>query len=321
MPRPARSVTGTAAAALTVAAIGLFTAAPSAYAGELGPLEIPPAAAAPGDTVGTTASGNDTKATGHANSLEAEVFTPTPATEKEALADTLRVPEKTGAGKVTGQDDGRNTGQDNASGDDPGTGPKVPSLDDLAARGESLIGNANPFGLGTSTGQSDTPPGRDTGSDTGNGNTGRETGNGDSGRETGNGNGNGGRETGNGNGNGDSGRETGNGGRETGNGNGNGDGGRETGNGGRETGNGNGDGGRETGNGNGNGDGGRETGNGDDGGYDSPTGPSGHVKTGVGGSVRPDTTQIAAGVGVLAASAVGGAWLLRRRASGTQAGS
>ncbi|MGW3823473.1 hypothetical protein ACWEAF_14420 [Streptomyces sp. NPDC005071] len=345
MPRPARSVTGTAAAALTVAAIGLFTAAPSAYAGELGPLEIPPAAAAPGDTVGTTASGNDTKATGHANSLEAEVFTPTPATEKEALADTLRVPEKTGAGKVTGQDDGRNTGQDNASGDDPGTGPKVPSLDDLAARGESLIGNANPFGLGTSTGQSDTPPGRDTGSDTGNGNTGRETGNGDSGRETGNGNGNGGRETGNGNGNGgretgngngngDSGRETGNGngGRETGNGNGNGDSGRETGNGngGRETGNGNGNGdsGRETGNGNGdggretgNGDGGRETGNGDDGGYDSPTGPSGHVKTGVGGSVRPDTTQIAAGVGVLAASAVGGAWLLRRRASGTQAGS
>ncbi|MGW3750288.1 hypothetical protein ACWD7C_15200 [Streptomyces sp. NPDC005134] len=329
MPRPARSVTGTAAAALTVAAIGLFTAAPSAYAGELGPLEIPPAAAAPGDTVGTTASGNDTKATGHANSLEAEVFTPAPATEKEALADTLRVPEKTGAGKVTGQDDGRNTGQDNASGDDPGTGPKVPSLDDLAARGESLIGNANPFGLGTSTGQSDTPPGRDTGSDTGNGNTGRETGNGDSGRETGNGNGNGdsgretgngGRETGNGNGNGDGGRETGNG---NGNGNGNGDSGRETGNG---NGNGNGDGGRETGNGDGgretgNGDGGRETGNGDDGGYDSPTGPSGHVKTGVGGSVRPDTTQIAAGVGVLAASAVGGAWLLRRRASGTQAGS
>ncbi|MET8270825.1 hypothetical protein [Streptomyces sp. NPDC005096] len=298
MPRPARSVTGTAAAALTVAAIGLFTAAPSAYAGELGPLEIPPAAAAPGDTVGTTASGNDTKATGHANSLEAEVFTPTPATEKEALADTLRVPEKTGAGKVTGQDDGRNTGQDNASGDDPGTGPKVPSLDDLAARGESLIGNANPFGLGTSTGQSDTPPGRDTGSDTGNGNTGRETGNGngDSGRETGNGNGNGGRETGNGNGNGD-------------------------GDSGRETGNGNGNSGRETGNGNGNGNGGRETGNGNDGGYDSPTGPSGHVKTGVGGSVRPDTTQIAAGVGVLAASAVGGAWLLRRRASGTQAGS
>ncbi|MET8534557.1 hypothetical protein ABZV67_22165 [Streptomyces sp. NPDC005065] len=250
MPRPARSVTGTAAAALTVAAIGLFTAAPSAYAGELGPLEIPPAAAAPGDTVGTAASGSDTKATGHANSLEAGVFTLTPATEREALADTFRVPERTGAGKVTGQDDGKDTGQDSASGDEPGTGPNAPSLDDLAARGESLIGNANPFGLGTSTGQSDTPPGRGTG----------------------NGNGNGGRDTGNGNGNGN-------------------------GNGGRDTGSGNGD------------------------GYNSPTGPSGHVKTGVGGSVRPDTTQIAAGVGVLAASAVGGAWLLRRRASGTQAGS
>ncbi|WP_327241055.1 hypothetical protein OG243_30030 [Streptomyces sp. NBC_01318] len=305
MPRPARSVTGTAAAALTVAAIGFFTAAPSAYAGELGPLEIPPAAAASGDTVGTTASGSDTKVTGHANSLEAGVFALTPAGETEALADTFRVPEKTGAGKVTGQDD--------ASGDDPGTGSKLPSLDDLAARGESLIGNANPFGLGTSTGQSDTPPERDTGSDTG-----RDTGNGE--RETGNGNGNGERETGNGNGDG---------GRDTGNGNGNENGGRDTGNGngngGHETGNGNGNGGRDTGNGNGGrdtGNGGRDTGNGDGGGgYDSPTGPSGHVKTGVGGSVRPDTTQIAAGVGVLAASAVGGAWLLRRRASGTQAGS
>ncbi|WP_406426973.1 hypothetical protein [Streptomyces sp. NBC_01589] len=312
MPRPARSVTGTAAAALTVAAIGLFTAAPSAYAGELGPLEIPPAAAASGDTVGTTASGSETKATGHADSLEAGVFARTPAGEMDALAETFRVPEKTGAGKVTGQDD--------ASGDDPGTGSKLPSLDDLAARGESLIGNANPFGLGTSTGQSDTTPERDTGSDTR-----RDTGNG--GRETGNGNGNGGRDTGNGNGNGNGGRDTGNGngnggrdtgngngGRDTGNGNGNGNGGRDTGNGngGRDTGNGNGNGGRDTGNGNGNGNGG---------GYDSPTGPSGHVKTGVGGSVRQDTTQIAAGVGVLAASAVGGAWLLRRRASGTQAGS
>ncbi|MFF9348247.1 hypothetical protein [Streptomyces sp. NPDC014734] len=49
-----------------------------------------------------------------------------------------------------------------------------------------------------------------------------------------------------------------------------------------------------------------------------PDGPSGHVKTGVGGSVRSDTTQIAAGAGVLASAAVGGAWLLRRRASGTQ---
>ncbi|EST22608.1 hypothetical protein [Streptomyces niveus] len=46
--------------------------------------------------------------------------------------------------------------------------------------------------------------------------------------------------------------------------------------------------------------------------------PSGHVRTGVGGSVGPDTTQIAAGAAILAAAAVGGTWLLRRRASGAQ---
>jgi hypothetical protein len=46
--------------------------------------------------------------------------------------------------------------------------------------------------------------------------------------------------------------------------------------------------------------------------------PSGHVHSGVGGSVGPDTTQIAAGVAVLAAAAVGGTLLLRRRASGAQ---
>ncbi|WP_051878639.1 hypothetical protein [Streptomyces sp. NRRL B-24720] len=307
MPRPARLVTGTAAAALTAAAIGLFTAAPSAYAGELGSPEISPAAAASGDPVGTMPSGNAARATGHADSLEAGNLTLAPATEEEALSHTFRVPETTGAGKVTGQHDSGDTGQDNASGDDPGGGSQVPSLDDLAARGENLLGNANPFGLGTSTGQSDTSPrrdtgnntGRDTGNGNGNGNGGRDTGNGNGGRDTGNGNGNGGRDTGNGNGNG---------GRDTGNGNGNG---------GRDTGNGNGNGGRDTGNGNGGGG----TGNGGGDSYGSPSGPSGHVKTGVGGSVRPDTTQIAAGVGVLAASAVGGAWLLRRRASGTQAGS
>ncbi|MGX1883823.1 hypothetical protein [Streptomyces sp. NPDC055287] len=49
-----------------------------------------------------------------------------------------------------------------------------------------------------------------------------------------------------------------------------------------------------------------------------PTHPTGHVKTGVGGAADSDTTQIAAGVAVLAATAVGGTWLLRRRASGTR---
>ncbi|WMX47190.1 hypothetical protein [Streptomyces roseicoloratus] len=48
--------------------------------------------------------------------------------------------------------------------------------------------------------------------------------------------------------------------------------------------------------------------------------PSGHVRTGIGGSVGPDHTQIAAGAAVLAAAAVGGTWLLRRRASGAQDG-
>ncbi|MER8234638.1 hypothetical protein ACIRQY_11125 [Streptomyces sp. NPDC101490] len=47
-------------------------------------------------------------------------------------------------------------------------------------------------------------------------------------------------------------------------------------------------------------------------------GPSGHVQTGVGGSVGPDTAQVTAGAAVLAATAVGGVWLLRRRASGAQ---
>ncbi|MFE7581292.1 hypothetical protein ACFU5Y_06955 [Streptomyces gardneri] len=46
--------------------------------------------------------------------------------------------------------------------------------------------------------------------------------------------------------------------------------------------------------------------------------PSGHVQTGVGGSIGPDSTQVTAGAAVLAAAAVGGVWLLRRRASGAQ---
>ncbi|MGW9037022.1 hypothetical protein ACWGQ4_19035, partial [Streptomyces sp. NPDC055721] len=46
--------------------------------------------------------------------------------------------------------------------------------------------------------------------------------------------------------------------------------------------------------------------------------PSGHVQTGVGGSVGPDSAQVTAGAAVLAAAAVGGVWLLRRRASGAQ---
>ncbi|WP_330296297.1 hypothetical protein [Streptomyces sp. NBC_00503] len=49
-------------------------------------------------------------------------------------------------------------------------------------------------------------------------------------------------------------------------------------------------------------------------------GPQGHVRTGVGGgtTTTADPAKITAGVAVLAATAVGGIWLLRRRASGTQ---
>ncbi|GHH33564.1 hypothetical protein [Streptomyces candidus] len=53
----------------------------------------------------------------------------------------------------------------------------------------------------------------------------------------------------------------------------------------------------------------------------APTAPTGHVRTGVGGGTSaPGTSQIAAGVALLAASAVGGTWLLRRRASGSRGG-
>ncbi|MFI5984943.1 hypothetical protein ACIBEA_29245 [Streptomyces sp. NPDC051555] len=49
-------------------------------------------------------------------------------------------------------------------------------------------------------------------------------------------------------------------------------------------------------------------------------GPQGHVRTGVGGGTTTtvDPTKIAAGAAVLAVTAVGGTWFLRRRASGTR---
>ncbi|WP_326697381.1 hypothetical protein OG909_08610 [Streptomyces sp. NBC_01754] len=40
--------------------------------------------------------------------------------------------------------------------------------------------------------------------------------------------------------------------------------------------------------------------------------PSGHVRTGVGGSAAPDTAQLAVGGGLLGAAAVSGVWLVRR---------
>ncbi|WEH41928.1 hypothetical protein OG233_21625 [Streptomyces sp. NBC_01218] len=46
--------------------------------------------------------------------------------------------------------------------------------------------------------------------------------------------------------------------------------------------------------------------------------PWGHVETGVGGSVGPDGTQIAAGFGVLGAAGAGALWMARRRAAGSR---
>ncbi|OEJ96378.1 hypothetical protein [Streptomyces thermolilacinus] len=45
-------------------------------------------------------------------------------------------------------------------------------------------------------------------------------------------------------------------------------------------------------------------------------GPRGHVKTGVGGSVGPDATRVAAGAAILAGAVAAGAWALRRRTNG-----
>ncbi|MFE7710721.1 hypothetical protein ACFU6I_34195 [Streptomyces sp. NPDC057486] len=298
MRRPARLVTGTAATALTAAALGLSTVATPAYAGDLGQREISPADVAPGTTVtvNTTACGKDAKATGDASSLEAGDFKLGSTTRKEVVVGTFTVPTMTEAGQysidvscangkgatgalqVKAADTAKNATagstahavEDNGSGDGTDSGFGVSSLDDLAARGESLLGNQNPFGIGSSAGQNSSSGFGNSRSD--------ET---LPGRKPSTGN--------------ESGRDTGNGtGRDNGSGSG-----------------------PDTGNGSG-----PDTGNGR--GQDSstvPTSPSGHVNTGVGGSVRPDTSQIAAGAGVLAASAVGGAWLLRRRASGTQADS
>ncbi|MEW1686326.1 hypothetical protein ACIQOF_02975 [Streptomyces sp. NPDC091265] len=272
MRSPARLVTGTAAAALAAAALGLCAAAPSAYGDELGPLEITPASAAPGTTVtvNTKACGSDTGATGDASSLDASRFTLAPATLKEVLAGSFRVPgnvepgpysidvscangkEATGeievkAAGTAGKDSTATAPADSAAGafeaDSPaGTDPSADlygsadldstGLDEAEAAGSALVPDSPEVpGRGTPTER----PGTEE----------RENSSGyDSASE----------------------HETPSGHRTSA----------------------------------------------------APTAPTGHVRTGVGGSVGPDTTQIAAGAGVLAATAVGGAWLLRRRASGTQ---
>ncbi|MGW2279328.1 hypothetical protein [Streptomyces sp. NPDC001770] len=63
-----------------------------------------------------------------------------------------------------------------------------------------------------------------------------------------------------------------------------------------------------TGGGSGDHDQGQDQGQGEDGRQ-----PWGHVQTGVGGSVGPDSTRIAAGFGVLGAAGAGAVWMVRRR--------
>ncbi|WNI27155.1 hypothetical protein [Streptomyces sp. ITFR-16] len=278
MRSPARLVTGTAATALAAAALGLGAAAPSAYGDELGPLEITPASAAPGTTVtvNTNVCGGDTGATGDTGALDAPKFALAPATLKEVLAGSFRVPgnvepgpysidvacengkEATGEIEVkaagTAGKDAADSAPDPASASASGEAEESPAgaglpsdlydteeydptgLDEAEASGSALVPDA-PADPGRGTPSERPVPSERPSS------PGRDSASGD--------------------------RETPSGHRTTA----------------------------------------------------APTAPTGHVKTGIGGSVGPDTTQIAAGAGVLAATAVGGAWLLRRRASGTRDGS
>lgn len=265
MRSPARLVTGTAAAALAAAALGLSAAAPSAYGDEPVPLEITPASAAPGATVtvNTTACGSDTGATGDASSLDASQFALAPATLKEVLAGSFRVPGNVEPGpysidvacengkQATGEIEVKAaaaTDKDSAAGSsdtDSPAGAGLPTdlydseeydttgLDEAEASGSALVPDAPALpDRGTPTAHP-SPSGHES----------------------------------------SAGHESSSGGYEP--------------------------------------PSGHHT-------SAAPTAPTGHVKTGIGGSVGPDITQIAAGAGVLAATAVGGAWLLRRRASGTQ---
>ncbi|MEV0784181.1 hypothetical protein AB0I52_14645 [Streptomyces sp. NPDC050423] len=283
MRSPARLVTGTAAAAaLAAAALGLCAAAPSAYGDELGPLEITPASAAPGTTVtvNTTACGGDTGATGDASSLAASRFALAPATLKEVLAGSFRVPgnvepgpysidvacengkEATGeievkAAGTAGRDTAGTARTDTAPG---GSGKDSPAdADDPSGYDASGYDSSGYDSSGLDEAEAagsalvpDSPaaPGRGTSSErpSPSGHESSATHENSAAHDS------------------SSDHETPSGHRSSA----------------------------------------------------APTAPTGHVRTGVGGSVGPDTTQIAAGAGVLAATAVGGAWLLRRRASGTQ---
>lgn len=293
MRSPARLVTGTAAAALAAAAFGLCAAAPSAYGEELGPLEITPASAAPGTTVtvNTKACGGDTGATGDASSLDASRFALAPATLKEVLAGSFRVPgnvepgpysidvacengkRATGEIKVkaagtTGRDDADPAGTAGRSTPDPtgttGRDSTGAARTDTAPDGSEKASPADSSDSSARDSSSFDSLGRDEAEADGSALVpdaptapGRDT----SGERP------------------SQAEPESSAAQESSSD-------FETSSGHRTS--------------------------------AAPTAPTGHVRAGVGGSVGPDTTQITAGAGVLAATAVGGAWLLRRRASGTQ---
>ncbi|MFJ8393951.1 hypothetical protein [Streptomyces sp. NPDC094144] len=308
MRSPARLVTGTAAAALTAAALGLCAAAPSAYADESGPLEITPASAAPGTTVtvNTKACGSDTGATGDAGSLEASRFALAPATLKEVLAGSFRVPGNVEPGpysidvacengkKASGRIEVEAAG---TTGEDGAASRAAPAPDGSDDRSPTDTGDSSAYDSSTYDSPADSPA-ADAGTDpsaydsagldeaeaagsalvpdspTAPGQDPSSERPSPSGHEsTGTHDSSAGRDDSSASHDSSTGRDSSSD--------------RETPPSGHRT-------------------------------SAAPTAPTGHVKTGIGGSVGPDTTQIAAGAGVLAATAVGGAWLLRRRASGTR---
>ncbi|MFJ8695465.1 hypothetical protein [Streptomyces roseolilacinus] len=91
MRTTARSLTGTALAAVCLGAL----AAPAAYAGDFGTLEISPSTAAPGTsvTVSTRACGPDGHGVGDARALGAGEFKVRPGAHKDLATGTFRVPE------------------------------------------------------------------------------------------------------------------------------------------------------------------------------------------------------------------------------------
>ncbi|MBO0914385.1 hypothetical protein [Streptomyces laculatispora] len=314
-------MTGTAAAALAAAALGLCAAAPSAYGDELGPLEITPASAAPGTTVtvNTKACGGDTGATGDASSLDASRFALAPATLKEVLAGSFRVPGNVEPGpysidvacengkRATGEIKVKAAGATGRDSTDPAGTAGRSSADPTDPAGTTGRDNTDPTGTtGTTgtTGRDNTDPTGTTGRD----NTGAART--DAAPD--------GSEKASPADSSDSSAHDSLGLDEA-----EADGsarvpdaptapGRDTS-------------GERPSAAEPESSAARESSSDDETSGQrtsaAPTAPTGHVRAGVGGSVGPDTTQITAGAGVLAATAVGGAWLLRRRASGTQDGS